>query len=318
MIPIVAINSRVTTALVVGGGLAVFGALLIATASSELRGRRKAKVPIGYRPAASDEELESRFIVKVLTWSALFTILMALWLPAYWLREPSRLASKRTALQLLAVNQGRDLYRGTESTPGLCAQCHGMNGEGLPRTVNINGAEVSYTEPPLKYMYSRYKAAGRNEDEVTQLIYDAINRGRPGTPMPTWALAFGGPLNSVQVDDVVQYLRSIQEVFPAPEAGATGAQLFAANCAICHGRQGAVRADGTYPVMGTGVDDQGHLMPGPNLSIALQRLTPDQLRDTIMNGRLNTNRYSMPSWAALGNDAVDALVQFIESIQRSK
>jgi hypothetical protein len=49
--------------------------------------------------------------------------------------------------------------------------------------------------------------------------------------------------------------------------------------------------------------------------VALQRLTRDELTMTIMHGRLNINRPSMPSWAGLGDPAVEALVQFIESIQ---
>jgi hypothetical protein len=34
-----------------------------------------------------------------------------------------------------------------------------------------------------------------------------------------------------------------------------------------------------------------------------------------MDGRLNINRPSMPAWAGLGQPAIEALVQFIESIQ---
>jgi mono/diheme cytochrome c family protein len=286
-----AIGSRTGTALVIIGGLALFGLLLVLTASGELRGRRKAKVPPAFRPGPSDEELESNVLVRYLLIGAVGLLVTALWLPAYWLHEPARLASKKKAIAAETVEQGKEQFQ------SLCSACHGLDASGGIRDYVLNGVSRKYAEPPLKYIYSRYKQAGRNDDDITQIIYDAINRGRPGTPMPTWGLAFGGPLNSRQVDTIVAWLQSIQE--PFPQATTTdGAQLFANNCAICHG------ADGTGSI-------------GPNLTVALQRLTPDLLATTIHNGRLNINRPSMPAWAGLGDPAIKALVQFIESIQRS-
>jgi mono/diheme cytochrome c family protein len=287
-----AISSRVVTALVVAGGIAVFGLLLVITAAGELRGRRKAKVPVGMRPAPSDEELEKTTLVRTIYWGAAATLVMALWLPAYWLREPTRLGEEERNFENLSLQHGEELW-----TEFQCNSCHGDEAEGGVRTFTVDGVDHQYAEPPLKYVYSRYIAAGRNEDEITQLITDAINRGRPGTPMPTWGLAFGGPLNSEQVDSLVDWIRSIQEEFP--ESGSRdGADLFEANCAICHGAEG-----------------EGGI--GPNLQVAFDRLTRDQVAQTIRVGRLNTNRPSMPAWAALGDNAIEALVRFIESIQRS-
>ncbi|TMK78483.1 MAG: c-type cytochrome, partial [Actinobacteria bacterium] len=97
--------------------------------------------------------------------------------------------------------------------------------------------------------------------------------------MPTWGLPFGGPLNSRQVDTIVVFLQSIQQPFPEATT-IDGAALFEANCAICHG----TNAKG-------GV--------GPNLTVELQRNTRDEVTKTIMGGRLNVNRPSMPAWAGL-------------------
>jgi cbb3-type cytochrome c oxidase subunit III len=285
-----ALDSRATTSIIVIAGLALFGLLLVLTAAGELRGRRKARVPAAYRPGPSDEELESTVLVRYLLVGAVGLLVTALWLPAYWLNEPHRLAQEKKAIAAETVEQGKEQFL------SLCAQCHGTDASGGTRQYVINGASRDYAEPPLKYIYNRYKLAGRNDDEITQLIYDAINRGRPGTPMPTWGLAFGGPLNSRQVDTVVGFLQSIQEPFPKA-SGTDGAAIFAANCAICHGK------DATGSV-------------GPNLTVALQRLTLDQLKMTIENGRLNVNRPSMPAWAGLGQPAINALVQFIQSIQK--
>lgn len=286
------IDERLITAAVVLGGLAIFAALLVVTAASELRGRRKAKVPVGFRPAPSDEELESKVLVRYLSWGSIGLVFIALWIPAYWLREPKRLNDKKAAITTSTLEDGKVEYE------TLCATCHGLKAEGGTRQYAIEGVNRSYAEPPLKYIYSRYMTAGRNYEEVTQILYDAINRGRaPGTPMPTWGLAFGGPLNTYQVDAIVDYLQSIQEEFPKAE-GTNGAEIFAANCAICHGANG-----------------EGGV--GPNLTVALERIDKESLRTTIEDGRLNVNRPSMPSWEALGQDAITALVQYIESIQRS-
>lgn len=294
---VLGLDSRVVTAFVVGGGLLLFGLLLVVTAAGELRGRRKARVPASMRPAPSDEELERRVITQYLAWGAAATMLMALWLPVYWLREPTRLDEKRALFTSQAVHQGEEIYT------DFCLQCHGPEGTGTIQVVTRDGVEQQYAEPPLAWIYSRYKAAGQNEDGITQLVYDAINRGRPGTPMPTWGAAFGGPLNTFQVDNLVEYIKSIQEPFPEPTQ-TQGDELFAANCAVCHGPDGTGMRNGEPTV-------------GPNITVALQRLSIDELRATLEHGRLNTNRPSMPAWAALGEDAIDALVRFIQSIQRS-
>ena len=61
---------------------------------------------------------------------------------------------------------------------------------------------------------------------------------------------------------------------------------------------------------------------GPNLQVALSRMSKTELLDTIRNGRMRgehpTQGYSMPAWAALGDDAIDVLFDFIVSIQEGK
>ena len=327
---IAAIDSRVATAIAVAGGLVVFGALLVATASGDLRGKRKSKVPAAFRPAPGDEELERSVMERYLLWSGLAVLFMAIWIPGYWLREPTREAAVRVRLSNLAIDSGGELFN------SLCAQCHGANAEGGPRTVVDpgSGRSLSYAEPPLKFIFDRYRQAGRKDDEITQLMYDAINRGRSGTPMPTWGLAFGGPLNTAQVDDVVQFLQFVQvPAKPGPDnpsfkipAGdpKDGAAIFLANCAICHNapdEQTAMLAD---PSLVKALAGKGGI--GPNLRVALQRhpafcpadtaLCTGSLKSIITLGRLNTNRPSMPAWAALGDQAIDALVRFLMSIQR--
>lgn len=269
------------------------GAILL---GRQMGRQKRSLVPIGLRPGPTDEELERRSIPRNLLAAAIIFLFFAVALPLYFVLEPGRLKDMETFFRTQAVTQGALYYAPTGDPENLtavgCANCHGAAGEGGVRTYKGH----SYAEPPLKYIVDRYKEAGRNEEEIKLLIRDAIERGRPGTPMPTWGLQYGGPLNIQQVDFLVAYIYSIQEPFPA-ERLTDGAGIFAKNCAICHG-------------------DRGEGGTGPNLQVAFQRLTADQVRQTIMEGRLNTNRPSMPAWAALGDQAVNALVEFLKSIQR--
>lgn len=298
-----AMDARVTAGLAVVGGLALFVLLLLLTAAGELRGRRTAKVPAAMRPAPSDEELEGRVFERAVMWAALCSLFVALWLPLYWLREPTRLGQKADKFNRIALKQGEEIYT------GFCATCHGEDAAGQNRTVTIGGRELQYAEPPLKFIYDRYRKAGRNEEEITQILYDAINRGRPGTPMPTWGLAFGGPLNTFQVDTLVTWLRSIQApidktVFRQMDSR-DGEEIFKANCAVCHSPPGWEEDDSLVGIGGV----------GPNLRTVLSQLNLFEVRETIEKGRLNINRPSMPSWAAFPSTAIDALLKFLVSIQ---
>jgi mono/diheme cytochrome c family protein len=274
--------------------------LIIGLVAAILMGRQMARqkrslIPIGLRPGPSDEELERSSLIRNLLAGALIFAFFMLFFPLYFLREPTRIASMEKFFKDQATTEGAKYFAATGDPNNLlavgCANCHGASGEGGLRQFKGH----TYAEPPLKYIVARYKAAGRNDEDIKLLIRDAIERGRPGTPMPTWGLQYGGPLHSQQVDFLMAFIYSIQE--PFPEASGDGASIFAKNCAVCHG-------------------DKGEGGTGPNLQVAFQRLTEDQVRETIMGGRLNTNRPSMPAWAGLGQDAVNALVEFLKSIQR--
>lgn len=317
MIPLAAADDRVTTAIIVSAAILAFFGFLVITALGGPR-TRKGEVPSGFRPGPSDTELERRVLDKWVAYATVSTVFMAVFLPVYWLREPTRLNLKENQFLRESIARGEEIF-GPADPASLralgCAECHGLEGSGGSRTFTITDREtgqpkvVAYAEPPLMIAVARYTAAGRSLDEVKLLLRDAIERGRPGTPMPTWSLAFGGPLNSQAIDDIMNYLLSIQKV-PAPLSGAAarnGEQIFIANCAICHSPQNA----------------QGEFIPGqmgagslgPNLTIEFQRNAETRIIDIIKRGRLNYDRPSMPAWAHLGDAAIQALVDFIKSIQ---
>ncbi|HYH28272.1 MAG TPA: hypothetical protein VEA19_05810, partial [Actinomycetota bacterium] len=43
-------------------------------------------------------------------------------------------------------------------------------------------------------------------------IRDTIMQGREGTPMPSWSIRFEGPMNDQQIQDLINYIVSIQDV----------------------------------------------------------------------------------------------------------
>ena len=302
-IPLAAADNRVTTAIIVSVAILAFFGFLVVTALGGPR-TRKGEVPAGFRPGPSDADLETRVLDRWIQQAMILMFFMAAFLPVYWLREPTRLSLKENQFQNQSVERGQALFSpaGTTPTSVGCAACHGVGGVGGTNNFTLidhktgKPIQVTYAEPPLRLAVARYTAAGRTVDEVKQLIRDAIERGRPNTPMPTWGLSFGGPLNSQAIDDLINYVLSIQVGVEPLKGPIDAAQLFANNCAICHGPDA------------TGVI-------GPNLTVEFQRNSEIQIHDIIMKGRLNMDRPSMPAWAHLGQDAINALVAFIKSIQ---
>jgi len=303
LIPLAAADNRVTTAIIVSVAILAFFGFLVVTAVGGPR-TRKGEVPAGFRPGPADADLETRILDRWIQQATILMFFMAAFLPVYWLREPTRLSLKENQFLKQSIQRGEDLFSpaGTTLTSVGCAACHGTGGVGGTNNFTIidhvtgKPTPVTYAEPPLRLAVARYTAAGRTVDEVKQLVRDAIEPGRPNTPMPTWGLTFGGPLNSQAIDDLINYIMSIQVAVEPLQKPLDAAQLFDQNCAICHGKDA------------TGII-------GPNLTVEFDRNSTIQVHDTIMKGRLNMDRPSMPAWAHLGQDAINALVAFIKSIQ---
>jgi cytochrome c553 len=189
-------------------------------------------------PFLDDQELEGRHLERVLRWALLFSTIVAIVLPLYWLLEPDRQIAEAEGFEERAIERGATLYAndsmdafdGAKSL--LCANCHGAEGEGGSALYTITPdaqgdpdarpVQVSWRAPALNSVMYRFNecteeevASGedlcpRAEQQVTQII----TYGRPGTPMPAWGLPGGGPKNAQAVSDLVEYLKSIQ-VSPA-------------------------------------------------------------------------------------------------------
>src|SRR5437867_6197316 len=274
LVPLAATDNRVTTAIIVSVAIVAFFGFLVVTALGGPRTRR-GEVPFGFRPGPSDADLETRVLDRWIGLATIAMVFMAVFLPVYWLREPTRLSSKENQFLKASIARGEGLFSpaGTTLTSVGCAECHGTAGAGGLRNFTITDhvtgkpVQVQYAEPPLRLAVARYTAAGRTQDEIKQLIRDAIERGRPSTPMPTWGLSFGGPLNSQAIDDLIDYILSIQVAVEPLKKPIDAQALFEQNCAICHGKDA------------TGII-------GPPLTIEFERNSEIQIHDIIKKGRL--------------------------------
>lgn len=258
-------------------------------------------IPLAARPYHSDDELESSGLERAMAWGVAMVLFMALFLPVYWLLEPERIEAQQEEYHQEDVEQGRLQFAET------CASCHGSDASGgfASYTIPDSGETIQWPAPNLRTIVDRYEGTAAEPLDIREFISTTIERGRPGTPMPAWSAAFGGGLNDQEIEWLVDYILAIQEPAEGEEEsfeGASGSEIFDANCARCHG-----------------FDAEGRV--GPGLHDVFARYGGEEnarlaVRTTIENGRLVPTGASMPAWdGVLSDSAIDRLVQYIASIQ---
>lgn len=155
------------------------------------------------KPYLEDEELEGRKLNLALFSAAGLLAIIGVALPLYWLGEPGRMDGAEERFEETFVERGRELYE----QGAQCINCHGGNGSGGQATFIINDEngqfveEVSWIAPALNNVMYRYSVEG---------VEYVLNYGRPGTPMAAWGAPGGGPLTTQQIDNLIDYLWSIQ------------------------------------------------------------------------------------------------------------
>jgi mono/diheme cytochrome c family protein len=219
MTGLLALSTIVTIALIAGVvvGLA-FVAGLIALAIRR-RGAAGPDIPPGMRPGPADEVLERRQLEKVMGWGILFVLITALWLPALWLREPDQNVDDAIELISRSRERGSQWFQvaDEENPTGFgCARCHGPEAQGgtVPFTTETGEFIPEFPVPKLvdvcggeKYGHPLIGGETAIED-----IQTTIEQGREGTPMPSWSVRYAGPMNDQQIQDLIAYLLSIQEI----------------------------------------------------------------------------------------------------------
>ncbi len=153
------------------------------------------------KPYLSDEQLETSKLDLALVSGLVTLVIIGVALPLYWLGEPGRQQGYLEYSREQFTSRGAGLYE--ES----CSSCHGGGGLGGTTDHTIaddNGnfvAAIKWEAPALTTTLYRF-----SEEEVRHIL----DYGRPPTPMQAWGLPGGGPLTSQQVDELIQYIQSIQ------------------------------------------------------------------------------------------------------------
>ena len=139
-----------------------------------------------------------------------FVVAMAILVPVVWLQEPQN-NKKDTELQLAqSVERGRltTLPGSEENQIGFnCQRCHGPGLKG-----GRNFFDGSFV--PVPNLTTVCGGAGYGHALIKSLddIINTIAEGRDGTDMPSWSVRFKGAMDDQQINDLVNYLLSIQVV----------------------------------------------------------------------------------------------------------
>jgi mono/diheme cytochrome c family protein len=215
-----------------------FGALfvyLLFSVLSPKRAKTEEKTPANLTPFLEDDDLESRRLERVQGWALLFATVIALALPLYWLREPTRQTQAINYFDKNAVARGAVLYANSASPEYnaavslQCANCHGQKGVGGVAPTTVNGVKVNWKAPPLNTEALRFQedidCASQDRRNAATIcnLSDIITYGRSGTPMQAWGVAGGGPKNPQSIADLVAYIESIQLTPEQSQAQATAA-----------------------------------------------------------------------------------------------
>ncbi len=187
-------DSRLVITLAVVGGVAWLAFLGV----SALRARGKEEVAPNLAPGRTDEDLETRQLERAQKAAALFSAIMAIGLPLYFLGEEQRQESFVEQFSEESVARGERLVEQFG-----CFVCHGAGGSGggAAYIEKRLGVSTTWFAPSLDDILYRYEP-----DEVNFWI----TYGRPNTPMPAWGVAGGGAMNEQQVADIVNYLGAHQ------------------------------------------------------------------------------------------------------------
>ena len=196
--------------LVIGGGIFV----LIAGGILVLRGRTKPEVPDiprAMRPGPSDPDLETPLLTKLQGWGVLLIVFFVIWVPIVWLFEPGQNLDQERSLLTDSIARGAsDVQLFSEENQGGigCVRCHG---QGLVGSKILNTVTNTIIPTPNLTTVCGGPWTGHPAIHGLDDIYTTIQEGRAGTPMPSWSIRFAGALDDQQINDIVNYIVSIQD-----------------------------------------------------------------------------------------------------------
>jgi mono/diheme cytochrome c family protein len=169
-----------------------------------------------------------------------------------------------------------------------CSVCHGDRGDGRSR------ARGSLVPPPRDFT-----APEAIEQLTRERMIASVTHGRPGTAMVGWSTQ----LNAAEIAALADYIRA---TFMAPRTSpalARGRDIYARNCAVCHGDhgQGAVWA-------GANMQRPPRNFTSPQAAAELDR---SRMIAAVTQGRPGT---AMSAFGAqLSGADIEAVVDFIRT-----
>ncbi len=278
--------------------------LILLLASGNAKRKLSSAIPPALRPGMSDAELETSHLERLMSWGLVLTLFFAVFLPAYWLREPTRAQDKQEGLFARDFSTGEELYTAN------CANCHGADASG--GAAQSPYGDESWPAPSLTNIAARYSES-RIVVDVREYIEETLYRGRPGSPMPTWGAAYGGPMTDFQIQAITDWILANQvgDVAEATSAlnedgeEVSGEDLYQQNCARCHGAelQGVV---------------------GPSLIGVTERHSDETILGILQNGiSIVGGGMSMPPWqeaymypdARYDDDALNRIIEYLHEAQ---
>lgn len=160
---------------------------------------RKDPVPSNLSASQTDDELETTRLDRTLVGAVVTAGFLTLAMPIYYLGELDRQEGFVEEFGDASIERGHEVWE-----EFACGSCHGTVGGGGVAAfleersqVNVSG----WASPALDDIFYRY-----DRDEVSFWI----TYGRANTPMPPWGLDGGGPLNTQQIDNILNYIESFQ------------------------------------------------------------------------------------------------------------
>ncbi len=194
-----AVGTVIALALV--AGFVVYAAFNVRAGREEVGS--EIELAANLKPYLDDDELETTKLDRTLTFGLLTLAIVGIGLPAYWLAEPGRIDGAVEEFDRVFVTRGEEQY--TEGS--ACNSCHGPEGVGgvAPFTILDDDSEfvaqVEWKAPALDTVMLRY-----TRDEVQYIL----EYGRAYSPMPAWGAAGGGPRTEQEIQNIIDYLVSIQ------------------------------------------------------------------------------------------------------------
>jgi len=306
---------------IVVAGFVVVAAMLLMRRGPATTGRPE-KVPPALRPGDTDDVLESDRLTKVMRAGFALSLFFAVFLPVYWFAEPGRMQGKEERFDEESIERGAKYYAmradpvtGEPNLSGVeCARCHGVDLTGGENTFldPATGKQRTVRVPDLVGVFKRYEKPPPGYKDAQEFVQATIERGRTdgvlgvAADMPNWSNRFGGPLTEQQVEDIINYLKSVQKEVQVEE-GASGEKIFATFCSSCHGTAGT---GGVGPAMTGGSEAKVFPSVEDHIAFIKSGSKPGQPYGTTGKGT-----GGMPPWEGrLSDEEIRLVVEYERSL----